>query len=190
MVLFGIDAHQVAWAVGEFPDFDTFGPWMDLSKEKGRPGEAAQPNGYGIEDYVEAIKRMEGGRENVERIIDPRLGAASYQKAEGSSNIISDLNDAGVPVYAAEALDIETGIQAINNLLSWDRDSEMNLSNKPRLMFSDRCQNLRACLQEYQPSEGAKAISKDFADCVRYFCVGNYEHYEAEELAASGTGGY
>ena len=189
MVLFGIDAHQVAWAVGEFPDFDAFGPWMDLSKEKGRAGEAAQPNGYGIEDYVEAIRRMEKGCENVERIIDPRLGAASYQKAEGSSNIISDLNDAGVSVYAAEALDVETGIQAINNLLSWDRDEEMSLTNKPRLMFSDRCQNLRACLQEYAVGD-AKHPAKDFADCLRYFAVGNYEHYEAGDLAASATGGY
>ena len=190
MVLFGIDAHQVAWAVAEFPDFDGFGPWMDLSKERGRPGEAAQPNGYGIEDYALEIRRMEDGRENVERIIDPRLGAASYQKAEGSSNIISDLSDAGVPAYAAEALDVETGVQAINNLLSWNREEKMSLENKPRLMISDACQNLRACMQEYQPSEGAKAISKDFVDCVRYFAVGNYEYYEEAELVASGTGGY
>ena len=35
---------------------------------------------------------MEGDR-YVERIIDPRLGAASYQKSEGSSNIIDDLSD-------------------------------------------------------------------------------------------------
>jgi len=118
------------------------------------------------------------------------LGAASYQKAEGSSNIISDLSDAGAPVYAAEALDVETGIQAINNLLSWNREEKMSLENKPRLMISDACQNLRACMQEYQPSEGAKAISKDFVDCVRYFAVGNYEHYEEAELVASGTGGY
>ena len=190
MVLFGIDAHQVAWAVAEFPDFDGFGPWMDLSKERGRPGEAAQPNGYGIEDYALEIRRMEDGRENVERIIDPRLGAASYQKAEGSSNIISDLSAAGAPVYAAEALDVETGVQAINNLLSWNREEKMSLENKPRLMISDACQNLRACMQEYQPSEGAKAISKDFVDVVRYFCVGNYEYYEEAELVASGTGGY
>jgi len=25
---------------------------------------------------------------------------------------------------------------------------------------------------------------------VRYFCVGNYEHYEEADLVASGTGGY
>lgn len=189
MVLFGIDLHGVAWAVAEFPDFDDYGPWMDLSKEKGRPGEAAQPNGFGIEDYALEIRRMEGDRENVERIIDPRLGAASYQKAEGSSNIISDLSDAGAPVYAAEALDVETGIQAINNLLSWNREEKMSLENGPRLMFSDRCQNLRACMQEYAVGD-AKHPAKDFVDCVRYFAVGAYEHYEEAELVASGTGGY
>ena len=32
MVLFAIDPHGVAWAVKEFPDFDTWGGWIDLTK--------------------------------------------------------------------------------------------------------------------------------------------------------------
>ena len=95
MVLFGIDPHGVAWAVKEFPDFDTYGGWIDMTKgDKVSPGEAAQPNGFGLRDYAEVIRRMEGDR-MVDRIIDPRLGAASYQKSEGSSNIIDDLADEG-----------------------------------------------------------------------------------------------
>ena len=35
------------------------------------------------------------------RIIDPRLRAASYQKAEGSSNIIDDLSDEDIIVQPA-----------------------------------------------------------------------------------------
>jgi hypothetical protein len=48
---------------------------------------------------------------------------------------------------------------------------------------------LRACMQEYAVGD-AKHPAKDFVDCVRYFAVGAYEHYEEAELVASGTGGY
>ena len=82
MVLFAIDPHGVAWAVKEFPDFDTWGGWIDLTKDKLSAGEAAQPNGYGLKDYADEIRRMEkicGDREVI-RIIEPRLGAESYRK--------------------------------------------------------------------------------------------------------------
>jgi hypothetical protein len=191
MVLFAIDPHGVAWAVKEFPDFDTWGGWIDLTKDKLSAGEAAQPNGYGLKDYADEIRRMEKicGDSEVIRIIDPRLGAASYQKSEGSSNIIDDLSDEDIIVQPAEALDIETGLQAINNLLAWDRDKPMDLDNKPKLMFSDECQNLISCLQAYVPGD-LKAAPKDFVDCARYFAVGNFEYFGKEELISTGGGGY
>jgi len=189
MVLFGIDPHGVAWAVKEFPDFDTWGGWIDLTKgDKVSAGEAAQPNGFGLKDYAEIIRQMEGDR-YVERIIDPRLGAASYQKSEGSSNIIDDLADEDLSVVPAEGLDIETGLQAINNLLAWDRSREMGLDNHPKLMISDECQNLVACMQEYQVGD-LKHPAKDYVDCVRMFAVGNFEYFDEEELVATGGGSY
>jgi len=190
IVLFAVDAHGVAWAVKEFPDFGTWGGWIDLTKDKLAPGEAAQPNGYGLKDYAEEIRRMEKiCTGEVIRIIDPRLGAASYQKAEGSSNIIDDLVGEDIIVQPAEALDIETGLQAINNLLAWDRDKEMDLQNKPKLMFSDECQNLISCMQAYQPGD-LKNPSKDFVDCARYFAVGNFEYFSEGDMVSSGGGGY
>jgi hypothetical protein len=189
MVLFGIDPHGVAWAVKEFPDFDTWGGWIDLTKgDKVSAGEAAQPNGFGLKDYAEIIRQMEGDR-YVERIIDPRLGAASYQKSEGSSNIIDDLADEDIVVQPAEALDIETGLQAINNLLAWDRSREMGFDNHPKLMISDECQNLVACMQEYQVGD-LKHAAKDMVDNVRYFAVGNFEYFDEEEMVATGGGSY
>ena len=118
------------------------------------------------------------------------MGAASYQKAEGSSNIIDDLSDEDIIVQPAEALDIETGLQAINNLLAWDREKPMDLDNKPKLMFSDECQNLISCLQAYTPGGSLKAPEKDFPDCARYFAVGNFEYFGKEELISTGGGGY
>ena len=190
MVLFAVDPHGVAWAVKEFPDFNTWGGWIDLTKEKLTGGEAAQPNGYGLRDYVEEIRRMEKVcTGEVIRIIDPRLGAASYQKAEGSSNIIDDLAVEDIIVQPAEALDIETGLQAINNLLAWDRNKPMDLTNKPRLMISDECQNLISCMQAYEVGD-LKHPTKDFVDCTRYFCVGNFEYFSEADMVATGGGGY
>ena len=130
------------------------------------------------------------GDSEVIRIIDPRLGAASYQKSEGSSNIIDDLSDEDIIVQPAEALDIETGLQAINNLLAWDREKPMDLDNKPKLMFSDECQNLISCLQAYQPSAGLKCPSKDFVDNTRYFSIGNFEYFSKDDLITTGGGSY
>ena len=129
------------------------------------------------------------GDSEVIRIIDPRLGAASYQKSEGSSNIIDDLSDEDIIVQPAEALDIETGLQAINNLLAWDREKPMDLDNKPRLMFSDECQNLISCLQAYVPGD-LKAAPKDFVDCTRYFSIGNFEYFGKDDLITTGGGSY
>ena len=190
MVLLAIDPHGVAWAVKEFPDFDTWGGWIDLTKEKVSGGEAAQPNGYGLRDYAEEIHRMEKICDGeVIRIIDPRLGAASYQKAEGSSNIIDDLAVEDIIVQPAEALDIETGLQAINNLLAWDRSKPMDLDNRPSLMISDECQNLIASMQAYEVGD-LKHPAKDFVDCVRMFAVGNFEYFSEADMVATGGGGY
>ena len=51
------------------------------------------------------------GKKDVEIIIDPRLGAASYQKSEGTSNIISDLQDEDIFASPAEGLPIDDGLQ-------------------------------------------------------------------------------
>jgi len=189
MILIGIDAHGVSWVVKEFPDFGNFGAWIDLTGgDKLRGGEASKPNGYGILDYCEIIREMEGERK-CHRIIDPRLGAASYQKAEGSSNIIDDLLDENLTAYPAEALDIETGLQAINNLLAWKPEEPMSLENKPRLMISEECQNTISCMQEYQVGD-LKHPAKDFVDCIRMFAVGAFEHFEDEDMAISKPRGY
>ena len=52
-----------------------------------------------------------------------------------------------------------------------------------------RSQNLIACMQEYQIGD-LKHASKDFVDACRYFAVGNFEYFDADELIATGGGGY
>jgi hypothetical protein len=190
MLLVGITANGVHYVVDEWPD-PTFGTWADLEKgTQGRPGEAAQPNGYGISDYAEVIRQMIGGRENVEIIIDPRMGAASYQKSEGTSNIIADLHDEGIHAYPADGLPIDDGLQAINSLLSYDKSKPIGFDNHSKLIFSDKCQNTIHCCSNYQVEHGPKAVTKDPVDCLRYVAIGRYKYYEDHELVGSRTGGY
>ena len=133
---------------------------------------------------------MTRGRDDVEIIIDPRMGAASYQKSEGTSNIIADLQDEGINVYPAEGLPIDDGLQAINSLLSYDKTRPIGFDNHSKLIFSDRCGNTLFCCMNYKVEDGLKGVCKDPVDCLRYVAIGNYQFYEDSELSVSGTGGY
>lgn len=189
MVLVGVVANGTHYVVDEWPD-SSFGPWADLERgERGRPGDAAQPNGYGISDYAETITNMIGDRE-CDVIIDPRLGAASYQKSVGTSNIIADLHEHGVQCYPAEGLSIDEGLQSINNLLSYDRSKPVGFDNHPKLIFSDKVQNTLFCMMNYRVEDGPKGVCKDPVDCVRMIATGNYEYLDDESFEVSGTGGY
>ncbi len=190
MLLVAVTANGVHYIIDEYPNPE-FGAWADMEKgSQGRPGEACQPNGFGISDYAEVIREMTKGLDNVEMIIDPRLGSASYQKAEGTSNIISDLADEDIFVYPADGLDIETGLQAINSLLSYDTSKPVGYENHSRLIFSDKCGNTIHCCSNYQLEHGHKGVCKDPVDCLRYVAIGNFQYYEDAEMTVSDTGGY
>jgi len=82
MLWAGVTPMNEVYIWAEFPDIG-FGDWADMSKgKKGRPGDAAKPNGYGYDDYIDRIKEVEEGITIFERLIDPRLGAAKYQGEE------------------------------------------------------------------------------------------------------------
>ena len=190
MILVAITANGVHYVIDEYPD-PSYGAWADMEKgTQGRPGEACQPNGYGIADYAEVIRQMTKGLENVDMIIDPRLGSATYQKAEGTSNIISDLADEEIYVNPAEGLDIETGLQAINSLLAYDTSKPIGFDNHSKLIFSDKCGNTIHCCSNYQVEHGPKGVCKDGVDALRYAAIGNYKYYEDHELVSTGAGGY
>ena len=81
MTLFGISANGTHYCIDEYPSPEE-GPWADLEKGNNAAGDGGKPNGFGIADYARVIKKMIEGKENVEIIIDPRLGQASYLKAK------------------------------------------------------------------------------------------------------------
>jgi len=161
----------------------------NAGRSTGKPGPAQRPLGWGYEDYRDHFEELEGGEEIFERIVDPRMGAATVRTKEGTSNIINSMGELGFIFRAAPGVDIEAGVARINDLLSWDDSEPLTEENRPRLYVSDRCENLITCLMEYTGSGNTEQF-KDFIDCLRYFCICDPEHVTNSMLACTGGGGY
>jgi len=168
---FGVTALNEVYLWAEFPDY-SYGDWADMSKgTKGRSGDAAKPNGYGFMDYRDRIEEIEDGITIFERLIDPRLGAARYQKEDMQTSIIDELVNIGIDVVPAPGYDEDTGLQAINDWLSWDDTKEMNLGNKPTFYISENCEQTIYAMTEYTGLLGKDEPTKDPVDCVRYAAI-------------------
>ena len=168
MLWLGVTALNEIYIWAEFPDI-AWGDWADMSKGKrGRPGDAAKPNGYGYNDYIDRMNEIEDGVTIFERLIDPRLGAAKYQAEEMQTDIINELENLEMSVIPAPGYDEDTGIQAINTWLAWDDHKPMEMGNKPMLYVSDRCEQTIYAFTEYTGELGRDEPTKDPIDCVRY----------------------
>lgn len=176
MIWVAIDPAGTRWVYREWPDFDDWA--LPGNTIEGKPGPAQKGSSKGIKEYVELILSMEDGEPIYERFIDPRLGNSEKQSMEGATTIISDLDDADMTVIPAPGVDIEDGLQRINNLLAYNQDKPVDSLNSPRLYISDRCQNLIFAMSEYTAKGGRSEATKDPIDCLRYIEVSNPEYYE------------
>lgn len=192
MAWVAIDSAGTWWVYREWPDYDDWG--LPGNTAEGKPGPAQKGSKKGIKDYVELIKGMEDGEEIQERFIDPRMGAAEKQSEDGATTIISDLDDAGMTVIPAPGVDIENGIQLINNLLSYDETKPMDSLNSPKIYISDRCQNIIQAMTEYSLEGGRNCTWKDPCDVLRYLAVSDIQHIDmsthSKELTYGTTSSY
>lgn len=191
MAWIAVDESGTFWCYREWPGVDV-GDWAEWRSGKWVPGEGAKGQGYGILDYVDLIRNLEGNEEIFERIIDPRLGAAKYQAADGSSSIIEDLAEQGVVCVPAPGLDIDDGLQALISKMSWDNSKPMDSVNRPHFYVSRDCENIIHALAEYTGQEGLKEAWKDCIDVLRYAAIADIDHCEGSAIAVTrhGSGGY
>jgi len=179
MIWIGV-TQNARYVFAEFPDIG-YGDWADMSKgSKGRPGDAAKPMGFGIRDYVDIMTHVEDGLFMTERIIDPRLGAATYQAQDMATSIMDDLMTEGIATVPAPGYDIEQGLQAINDWLAWNENSPMDSLNHPQLMISDRCEQLIYAMTEYTGLGGKDEPTKDPIDCLRYAAISDISYIDEE----------
>lgn len=177
----------------EFPD-SSMGSWAlphinGVGKSVGKPGPAQRPLGWGYSDYQNHFEDLENDEEIFERIVDPRMGAATVREKEGESNIITTMANLGFVMRPAPGVEIESGIAKINDALAWNDNDDMTDENKPKLYVSDRCDNTITCLLEYSGQSRTEHF-KDYIDCIRYLMVSGAEHITPGSMVATGGGGY
>jgi len=191
MCWIAVDGSGTYYVYREWPGVD-IGDWAEWKGGKWQPGAGAKGQGFGIKDYVDLIHELEGDEEIFERLIDPRLGAAKYQGATGSSSIIEDLSDQGVVCIPAPGLDIDDGLQALIGKMSWDTSKEMDSVNRPHFYVTDDCENIIQGLSEYTGEQGLKEAWKDVIDVLRYAAIADIDHMDNKSLVATrqGGGGY
>ena len=188
MLWVAIDPAGTWWVYREWPDYDDWA--LPGNTVEGKPGPAQRGSKRGIKDYIELIKQCEGTETVFERLIDPRLGASEKQGLEGATTLISDFDDANMTFIPAPGVEIETGLQLINNLLAFDDSKPIDSLNAPKLYISDRCTNLIFAMSEYTAQGGKSEATKDPVDCLRYLCCANCDYIEQAAADWGNTGGY
>ena len=193
MIWVAVDVEGTWWVYREWPD-STMGAWaLPHANAKGKPvgkaGPGQRPVGYGYEDYADLMKDLEQDEEIFERLVDPRFGKATVRTAHGETNMCNEMMEYDVFLRPAPGLEIEHGIQKINDLLSWDDTEPVSEENGPRLYVSERCDNLIYALTEYSGVSREEAC-KDFVDVLRYGAVTPLDYVGKGQLAISGGGGY
>ena len=193
VIWLGVDQRGDWYVYREWPD-STYGEWglphqNAHGKPVGKAGPAQKSLGYGYRDYTNLFLELEDGEEIFERIIDPRMGRATIKAQDGDTDIISEMQQQGMFYRPAPGLEIDHGIQRINDLLSWDHTKPMNMENRPRLFISEECMNLIQCMKEYSGVSRDEAW-KDFIDCLRYAAVTPAEYVNDRKFMTHGGGGY
>jgi hypothetical protein len=177
----------------EFPD-SSMGQWAlphvnGLGKSVGKPGPAQRPLGWGYAAYKEHFEALEQGEDIFERIVDPRMGAATVREKEGESNIINTMANLDFVMRPAPGVEVEAGIAKINDALAWDDTEPMTEKNRPKLFVSDRCDNFISSMLEYTGSSRQEHF-KDFVDTIRYLMVSGPDYIGGGSLMCTGGGGY
>lgn len=204
MAWIAVDAMGCRWIYREWPSTD-IGEWAEPGDgEEWKPGPGSEGQGFGLRTYIETVYQEEGrnydkdkdewtgGEEIYERLIDPRLGAAKYQREDGDSCIIQDLDELDFVVKPAPGNDIEDGLQRINDRLDYDTAQDIDGTNRPMLYISEECPNMIAAFGNYTGQGGKDEAWKDPIDCVRYAEAAEIDHFQEGSLAVTrtGAGGY
>lgn len=179
MLWVAVDPAGTWWVYQEWPDYDEWA--VPGNSVEGKPGPAQKGSKKGIKDYIELINNIEKDTVIYERYIDPRYAVAERQGVDGAVTVLSDLDDHGMTFIPAYGVEIEHGLQLINNLLSYDESKPIDSLNAPKLYISDRCENLIYSMCEYTAKGGRDEANKDPIDVLRYLCVSNCEYFESVE---------
>ena len=135
------------------------------------------------------MREMEDDEEIFERLVDPRFGKARVRTTDGETDMVREMMKVGIFYRPAPGLDVEHGLQKINDLLAWDDSEPLTEVNRPNFYVSDRCENVRYAMTEYSGTSRDEQC-KDWIDVLRYGAVTPLEYVGAGELSVVGGGSY
>jgi len=168
------------------------GMWAepDGKKADGKQGPAQKDFGFGLDRYIQEIKRVEGGEKVFERWMDSRYGNAQTLARETPTTLIEEMAALGMDFTATPGDTIDEGVSFINDWLHYDTARPIDALNQPRLYISERCKNVIYCLKEWTGQDGNKGATKDFVDLCRYLVLSGITNVEGDILMARGGGSY
>jgi hypothetical protein len=152
-----------------------------------------------IEEYCSTIRVLEGRLPADYRVLDPRFGKAEFaMKGRPQTSVQDDFARAGLYFdFPREGISREeTGIQAIRQMLQWDKTYPISVTNQPKLYVQEHCINTIAALARSQfksnadPDvlpEAVKEAFKDFRDTLRYIVLADKP---VERFGGNETDGY
>lgn len=185
MLWAAIDAANRVYIYREWPD-ESFGLWAEHGETpEGKPGPAQKGLGYGYQDYLEVMQEIEGQDVIYERLIDPRFSQAKYQGKDGSTSMLTELDDVGLTFVPAPGIDIEDGISLINDRLGYDTTKPISAINGPKLYIHKSCVNLIDAFKNYS-GYNREENWKDPIDCVRYLLVSGASYIDPTGLVDTG----
>jgi hypothetical protein len=183
----------------EWPSVDEYipsvgyaGEWAlpDGKKMDGKAGPAQNDFGFGLERYVEEIKRVEDGEKIFERYMDSRFGNAPTLAREQPTTLIDEMAELGVDFLAAPADSIDEGVAMVNSMLHYNPEQPVNALNQPKLYISERCKSTIYALATFTGADGKKGATKDPVDCLKFIALSGAGNVDGETLMSRGGGGY
>lgn len=125
-----------------------------------------------------------------QRLIDPRMGKAMHQAERGGTCLIWELDKRNVSATGEElaprmhfdpapGLDVDSGIQAVSNLLDWDPEQPLIPHyNAPRLYLVRAAGQVIWAMENYTSEGGEDGGCKDPCDCLRYMATQDLRHIQ------------
>ena len=192
----GPGARSLGWGLAQYKAMIA---WFEGWGEKIADSKSEISNAVGDEvfgwpvDRIVALDQWGRHRERVfERFMDARFANVKGFDADGMETLLDEFDRVGL-TFQSNRTDaresIADGVALMNNALFYDENREVDFTNAPRLMVSERCRNLIFALRTWTGLDGQKGATKDPVDCLRMFYLMGLDYVEAKAQWAAGGGG-
>ncbi len=167
-----VDKKGYVTILKEWPDRDSYGEWAVFGDPKWKFGPASKKLGYDIQSYVDEFTMIEKemGVQVFERIGDSRYFA---RENEDNADLFESFADKGMFFVPSNGTDIDTGINALDAWMKYNKNLPVDEANRPILHIHSSCGNLIHSLVNWGHKGKADEPLKDFVDVIRYLATHN-----------------